>query len=204
MYVLHDSIPSGNSYKVRLILSNLKIPYERRDIDIFRGETRTDEFRAINPLQKVPVLETDDRRSFAESQRILWFLGQDTELMPDSDVIHEVIYWFSVVQAYIEPGIARIRFWRKFSKKNPSKFGENYEERKQIATSGLLVLEQHLQTVQFLVGQRYSIADIAVYGYTQLAGEAGFDLCNYPAVMAWIDRVSSIAGHIPMYEIPHS
>lgn len=193
---LHDYLPSGNGYKVRLALTQLEIPFDLVEYDITKGETRTPAFLAKNPNGRIPVLEYAPGRHLAESNAILWYLSEGTRLLPDDRLGRaEALQWMCFEQYSHEPNIATSRFWLHF--------GELTEERRAaLATkqtlgyAALAVMEQHLATRTFFVGERYSIADIALYAYTHVADEGGFDLARFPAIRAWLARVAAEARHI--------
>jgi len=193
--ILHDYLPSGNGYKVRLLLSVLRQPYEVRTYDIVRGETRTPGFLRLNPTGKIPVLELDDGRCLSESNAILFYLAQGSDYWP-TDVWEqaEVLRWMNFEQYSHEPNIATPRFWL-------THLGLNEERRallpakQDLGRQALALMEDHLAHHAWLVGERYTIADIALYAYTHVAEEGGFNLGDYPNVTRWLDRVASQPDH---------
>jgi glutathione S-transferase len=190
---LYDYLPSGNGYKVRLLLSQLGTPFRLVEKDILKGETRTPEFLAINPNGRIPVLELDDGRRLAESGAILFYLADGTPLLPDDRYTRgELLQWMFFEQYSHEPYIAVARFWTHYLGKtvDAEKIERGYQ--------ALDVMERHLASRRFFVAERYSIADIALYAYTHVAHEGGFDLEPYPAVRAWLDRVAAEPGHVPI------
>jgi glutathione S-transferase len=189
----YDFHESGNGYKVRLLLSHLQIPHERIEMDILRGETRTPEFLALNPNGRIPLLVFEDGRTLAESNAILFFLAENTPYWPDDPFLRaEVLQWMFFEQYSHEPYIAVVRFWT-FAGELDAHSAELPERRKR-GEAALDVMEDHLSANEFFVGDRYSIADIALYAYTHVAHEGGFDLSSRPNVTAWLDRVSSQPG----------
>jgi glutathione S-transferase len=192
---LYDYPESGNAYKVRLLLSQLGIPFERVELDILRGETRTPAFLARNPNHRVPLLEWPDGRTLAESNAILCYLAEGTALLPaDRFERAQVLQWMFFEQYSHEPYIAVVRFWH-FSgavEKNRAALPEKVER----GYHALAVMEQHLAQRAFFVAERYSVADIALYAYTHVAGEGGFELDRFPAVGRWLERVRSQPGHV--------
>jgi glutathione S-transferase len=192
---LHDYASSGNCYKVRLALAQLDLPYERVPVDIFNGGTLTDEFGELNPTRTTPVLETDDGDVLLESNAILVYLAEGTELLPEDRVERaQVLRWLFYEQAEIVPSIGSLRVRLAAGVLQPDSPGA--ERYRAAGAATLRVLEGHLGERRFLVGERYSVADLCVYGYVHVAGEAGLDLAEYPAVSAWIERVKATPGHV--------
>jgi glutathione S-transferase len=192
---LHDYPSSGNCYKVRLLLAQLGVEYERVHVDIFDGGTLTDEFEALNPTRTVPVLETDAGVPLLESNAILVYLAEGTELLPDDPIERaQVLRWLFYEQTEIVPAIGSLRVRLPTGLLEPDSPGA--QRRRAGGAAALRVLEDHLRERRFLVGESYTIADIALYGYVHVAGEAGFDLGDYPAVQGWIERVEATPGHV--------
>ncbi|UYG05514.1 glutathione S-transferase family protein [Halomonas sp. LR3S48] len=196
--ILHDYLPSGNGYKVRLLLNLLDQPYEYRHYDIVQGETRTPEFLHKNPAGKIPVLELDDGRFLSESNAILYYLAQGSDYWPEGDWDQaQVLRWMSFEQYSHEPNIATSRFWL-------THLGLNEERKAQLAgkqamgRAALAVMDEHLAKQAWFVADRYTIADIALYAYTHVAHEGGFTLEDYPSVCRWLDRVASHPKHSPI------
>lgn len=198
MLRLHDHITSGNGYKVRLLLTLLGLPFTRVEYDIDRGETRRPEFLRLNPNGRVPVLEFEDGRCLAESNAILCHLGEGTRFLPEARFERAlVLQWLFFEQYSHEPNIATLRYWITHRVMDE-------ERRAQVAgkrgggEAALAVMERHLDGRRYFVGERYSIADIALYAYTHVAGEGGFDLAPHAAIRRWLDRVAGEPGHIPI------
>jgi glutathione S-transferase len=195
MLRLYDYPESGNAYKVRLLLSQLGIPFERVELDILRGHTRSPAFLAKNPNHRVPLLEFPDGRRLAESNAILCFLAEGTALLPtDRFERAQNLQWMFFEQYSHEPYIAVVRFWH-FSgqvEKNRAALPEKVER----GYHALAVMEQHLAQRAFFVAERYSVTDIALYAYTHVAGEGGFELDRFPAIGRWLERVRSQPGHV--------
>ena len=192
---LHDYSASANCYKVRLALAQLGLPYERVPVDIFAADTLTDEFARLNPARMTPVLETDEGELLPESNAILVYLAEGTDLMPEDRIGRaEVLRWLFYEQGEIIPAIAGLRFRLLTGRLDPD--SPAAAARRASGEAVLDVLEGHLHARSFLVGERYSIADISVYAYAHVAGEAGFDLAGYPAVRDWIARVEATPGHV--------
>jgi glutathione S-transferase len=185
---LYDYPASANCYKARLLLAQLGSKYERVPIDIFAGDTLTDEYAAKNPARATPVLETDDGRYLQESNAILWYLADGTELLPEDPFDRgHVVRWLIIEQTDVMPGIGGLRF-RLLTKRWTAEDPEALR-RHELGLAALHMLEEHLAERSFLVGDRYSIADIAVYAYTHAAPDAGFELDAFPAVSRWLRRV---------------
>jgi glutathione S-transferase len=198
MVRLYDFLPSGNGYKVRLLLRQLSIPYELIEMDITRGETRTPEFLAKNPNGRIPLIELDDGRFLAESGAILFYFAEGTRFLPsDRWKRAEVLQWMFFEQYSHEPYIAVARAWLHL-------FGLDEERRRQLPQKQKLgydalgVMERHLAAREYFVGDEPSIADIALYAYTHVADEGGFDLARFPAVRGWLARIRSLPGYVPI------
>jgi glutathione S-transferase len=192
---LYDYVASCNCYKVRLLLAQLELPYERVAIDIFNGETLTDEYAEMNPGRTTPVLETDDHRYLPESNAILFHLARDTPYLPDDPFeLAEVVRWLVYEQTDVVPTMGGLRFRLLVGRLMPS--DPDAVRRKEGAIEVLRFLDEHLATRDFFVGGRYTIADIAVYGYSHLAHEAGIDMEPYLNLRAWFARVEEQTGYI--------
>ena len=197
---LYDYLPSGNGYKVRLLLTLLGIPFERVELDIVAGATRTPEYLAINPNGRIPVLETDEGIHLAESNAILFFLADGTPFLPPRSLDRaRVLQWMFFEQYNHEPNIATSRHWIQHLELTDERRAR-LEEKHELGHDALRVMEAHLSSHEFFVARRYTIADIALFAYTHVAPEGGFDLAPYPAVRAWIERVASQPRHVPITE----
>jgi len=195
---IYDFLSSGNGYKVRLVLHQLGIPFERVEMDIVRGETRTPEYLARNPNGRIPLLELPDGTFLAESNAILHYLAEGTPLLPTARLEHaQVLQWMFFEQYSHEPNIATSRYWLHHLEITPERRAALVEKQR-LGNAALGVLETHLASRTFLVGERYTIADVALYAYTHVAHEGGFDLAPYPAVRAWLARVAREPGHVPI------
>jgi len=197
MWKLYDYLESGNGYKVRLLLHQLDIPYQRIELDITRGLTRTPEFLAKNRNGRIPVLELDDGTPLAESNAIQFYLAEGTPMLPAGRLDRaQVLQWMFFEQYSHEPYIAVVRFWchTGVAESRPEEVGV----RRARGYDALAVMEDHLHTREVFAAGRYTIADIALYAYTHVAHEGGFDLAPYPAVRAWLARVRSQPRHIPI------
>lgn len=196
MYKLYDFLPSGNSYKVRLLLNLLSIPFERIDLNILQGETRTPKFLQKNPNGKIPLLEIAPDRFIAESNAILYYLSQGTDFFPqDSYAKAQVMQWLFFEQYSHEPNIATPRYWISILKQ-PEKYQEQLKQKHRLGNAALQVMEQHLANHDFFVAQTYTIADLGLYGYTHVAEEGGFNLQKFPSILSWLGRVEAHPEHI--------
>ena len=197
MLRLYDFLESGNGYKVRLLLNQLEIPFERIELDITKGATRTPEFLAKNPNGRIPLLELPDGTCLAESNAIQWYLAEGTPLLPEDPVDRaRVLQWMFFEQYSHEPYIAVVRFW--LHQGLEAEKSREIEERRPRGYEALAVMESQLAANDFFVAGRYTIADIALYAYTHVAHEGGFDLSDYPSVRAWLERVRDQPGHVPI------
>jgi glutathione S-transferase len=198
-YRLYDYLPSGNGYKVRLVLRQLGLPYELVELDIKRGETRTAEFLAKNPNGRIPLLEVPGKGYLSESHAILWYLAEGSRLVPADPFERARMWqWMSFEQYNLEPNVGTVRFWVGSLHKNEAELGEKLIDKRRAGHAALAVLERGLAGRGFLVGDNYSLADIALYAYTHVAPEGGFPLDDYPAIRAWCARVAAQPGHVPI------
>ena len=198
MIRLYNFQGSGNSYKVRLLLTQLQVPFDRIDIDLLASETGEPRFRARNPLGQTPFVELDDGRVLAESNAILWYLAEGTPFLPEDRWTRaQILQWMNFEQYRIEPNIGTPRFWI-----TELQLGE--QRRDQIAeklksgNAALAILETHLARTPFVAGTRYTIADIALFAYGHVADEAGYDLGPYSALRQWFARVRAEPRHVPI------
>ena len=198
MLKLHDSVISGNGYKARLLLTQLGIPFTRIEYDVDRGATRTEEFLRRNPNGRVPVLELDDGRFLAESNAILTYLAEGTAFLPEGRYARAlVLQWLFFEQYSHEPNIATLRHWISHDLLDDERRAQ-VESKRRGGYAALGVMERHLDGRRYFVGESYGIADIALYAYTHVAAEGGFDLQGYPLVRRWLDRVAAAPRHIPI------
>ncbi len=198
MIRLYDFLPSGNGYKLRLLLTQLAIPFELVEMDVTKGETRTPEFLRKNPNGRIPVVELESGAYLAESGAALFYFAEGTRLLPEDRWLRaQVLQWMFFEQYSHEPYVAVARAWLHV-------VGMDEEQRRQLPQKQKLgydalgVMEGHLATRSFFVADRYSIADIALYAYTHVAHEGGFDLARFPTVRAWLERIYGQPGHIPI------
>ncbi|MBE9205137.1 glutathione S-transferase family protein [Nostoc sp. LEGE 06077] len=199
---LYDFLPSGNGYKIRLLLSQMGIPYERIEVNILKGESRTPEFLSKNPNGKIPVLEVEPGNYLTESNAILAYLSEYTEFLPyDRFLKAQVLQWLFFEQYSHEPYIATSRFWISILGK-----AEEYQaalaQKQEPGYAALRVMENHLQSQMYFVGDRYTIADIALFAYTHVADEGGFDLSRFPAIQRWIECIKAQPRYISITHEP--
>jgi glutathione S-transferase len=191
---LYDNTDSGNGYKVRLFLTQLGLPFERIELDTERGETRTPDFLARNPNGKIPLLELADGRRLAESDAILFYLAEGTSYLPtDRFERAQVLQWMFFEQYSHEPNIAVARHWLRHLEITPERRSALTQKQKQ-GHAALAVMERHLTGRTFFVADRYTIADIALYAYTHVADQGGFDLTPYPEIRTWLGRIATQPG----------
>lgn len=195
MYKLYDFLPSGNCYKIRLLLNQLGIEYERVNVDILNKESRTPEFLKINPNGRTPVL-CHDGKYLAESNAILWYLASNTRFLPtDHYEQAQVLQWMFFEQYSHEPNIATSRYWVSILKAE-NEYKEQLIGKMKAGYAALDVMEQHLDGNNFFVANQYSIADIALYAYTHVAEEGNFDLSRYSKIKEWFKRVEHQENYI--------
>ena len=198
--LLYNSPVSGNCYKVRLLLAHLGIPYDRRDLEIVDRSNRDAVLGALNPDLRIPTLVLDDGRPIAESGAILWYFGEGTSFVPSDRYDRaKVLQWMFFEQYSHEPAIAVVRFLVAYSGE-AERYASVIERKTADGYRALDALEAHLgrEDGSYVVGMQISLADIALYAYTHVAGEGGFDLAGYPAIRGWLDRVAAEPGHVPI------
>jgi glutathione S-transferase len=203
MHTLYSMQRSGNSYKVRLALARLGIPYRLVEVDILQGESRTPEFLKKNPSGQIPLLQVAPGRYLAESNAILWYVAGGTVLAPEDRIERaEAMQWMFFEQHSLEPNIGAAFFWLALIKGGRDLQQHALEDWMENGYRALGVMEQHLSSRRFFVADRYTIADIALYAYTHLAHECDFDLGRYPAIRRWLGRVAAEPGHVAMEAQP--
>ena len=202
MLRLHDNHLSGNGYKPRLLLAHLGRSYERVEVDILKGETRTPEFLARNPNGRIPVLELEDGTCIAESNAILFYLAEGSRFLPADRLGRALaLQWMFFEQYSHEPCIAVARHWVQHLEMTEAQRAQLPDKRAG-GRAALAVMERHLGGSEWFGGDAMAIADFALYAYTHVADEGGFDLGGYPAVSAWLERVAAQPGHVPMNPAP--
>ncbi|OHV69309.1 glutathione S-transferase [Mesorhizobium sp. LCM 4577] len=207
MLTLYDYLPSQNAWKIRVLLGLLGIAYETRIVSIFEGESRTEAFLKLNPAGAVPVLAVENGQAIAESNAILVLVAEGTSYLPADRLARaKVMQWLFFEQYYVEPVIGSLRFWTLTGRLERNQ--ALVAGKREAGVRALSALERSLADMPFLVGDVLTIADIAVYAYAHRAEDCGFELADYPAVSAWMERVSEAIG--PGYPVhpysidPHS
>jgi len=202
MLTLYDNWDSGNGYKVRLLLAHLGVDHRVVDLDLDAGGARTSEFLAFNPNGKIPTVVLDDGRTLWESNAILSYFAEDTRLLPNTRFARaKVLQWLFFEQYSHEPYVAVARYIHRHLPAGHARYAE-LPSRIEGGNRALGVMEQHLASREFMVGQAFSIADIALYAYTHVAADGGFDLSAFPAVQDWCTRIAARPGHVPMLDGP--
>jgi glutathione S-transferase len=200
--ILYDYLFSGNCYKVRLLLRRLEIDFETRSVDIIAGDTNQRWFRQKNPLGQVPALELPDGTCLRESSAILMHFAEGTPLLPSPGLARtRVLEWLCFEQSNIAPVIGRARFRRAFPEAVATP-PEEFEAWHRHGNRALSILEERLHDYTFLVGESFTIADIALYAYTHCADQGGFSLEPYAAVRSWIERIEEMPGHFAIDHPP--
>ena len=198
-YTLYSMQRSGNCYKVRLALTQLRLSYSLVEIDILTGESRTPEFLAKNPDGHVPLLEVAPNRYLPESNAILWYIAGGTPLAPEDRIDRaEALQWMFFEQHSLEPSIGAAWFWLTLIRGGRELQHHAIENWMEKGYRALKVMETHLRTHDFFAADRYTIADIALFAYTHVAHECDFDVNAFPAIRAWLKRVVEQPEHIGM------
>jgi len=208
MLTLYDYLPSQNAYKIRLLLNHLNRPYRTKIISIFEGEGQTETFLAISPAGTVPAIEIDNKKTLAESNAILAYLADGTAYLPDDPLMRAKIFqWLLFEGETIQGGVATLRHWVQTGK-DKKRTPDLIELKRNLSLKSLGILDRELAQNDFLGGARYTVADMSVFAYVHLAGEADLPLTDYKHVVRWIDRVRSQDGFLAKtypYSIdPHS
>ena len=197
--LLYNSAVSGNCYKVRLLLAHLGVEYETVELSVVDRSNRSEVLGDLNPAQRVPTIILDDGRPLGESNAILWYFGDGTPYVPtDPYERAQILQWQFFEQYQHEPAIAVARFLIAYSELPRDQYEERLPGLTKSGDVALAAMERHLDGREFLVGERYSIADISLYAYTHVADEGGFDLDPYPAIRGWLERVAAQPGHVPI------
>src|SRR5579859_1236791 len=195
MPVLYDNKLSRNGYKIRLLAAHAGLKLERVEIDILKGESRTKDFVERNIAGRIPVLTLEDGTNLAESNAILYYLAQGTAYWPATALEQtEVLRWMFFEQNSIECSIGTARFWKKLGKDQTRQ--DAFAHRMEASLDGLSTLDSHLAERQWAAAGRFTIADMALYGYVSVAPDAGIDLSDFPAVSAWLRRIEALPGHV--------
>jgi glutathione S-transferase len=195
--LLYDSPVSGNCYKVRLLLAHLGIPYERQAVDVVDRSNRRELLGSLNPAQRVPTLVLDDGRALAESGAILWYFGDGTRFVPEDRYAQaQVLQWMFFEQYDHEPAIAVARFLIGYSQLPREQYEKRLPRLWENGAKALGAMDEHLIGREWFVGDSMTLADIALYAYTHVAEEGGFELGPYPSIRAWVERVAAEPGHL--------
>ena len=194
--LLYNSQPSGNCYKVRLLLTQLGVPFDKHEVDVINRDNRAELLGDKNPALRVPVLELDDGRHLAESNAIIWYLADGSTYLPDDPFERaQILQWMFFEQYSHEPHIAVARFWISILGQE-ERYRDQIARRHELGYLAFDAMERYLAGRTWFVGDRYTIADIALYAYTHVADEGGFDLSGYPEINSWLSRVADEPGHI--------
>jgi glutathione S-transferase len=197
--LLYNSTISGNCYKVRLLLAHLGLPIELHEVDVVDRSTRPVLLGHLNPALRVPTLVLDDGRPIGESGAILWYFGEGSRFVPgDRYERAQVLQWMFFEQYDHEPNIAVARFLIRYAGLERDQYEERLPRLQEGGTKALAAMERGLAGREWLVGDKLTLADIALYAYTHVAEEAEFDLAPYPAIREWLARVAAEPGHVPM------
>ncbi len=189
---------SGNCYKIQLLCAEMGIDYDWQEVDILAGETRTPEFLAMNANGRIPLLALPDGRYLAESSAILFFLADGSEFFAgDAYSRAKILQWMFFEQYSHEPNIATSRFIIKYLGSPPDRHA-SLEQKRDAGQQALAVMERQLLRHPYIVGDKYNIADIALFAYTHVADEGGFSLSDYPAIQAWIEHIERRPKFVPM------
>lgn len=203
MLTLYSQQASGNAYKPRLLMALLGIPFRIVEMNTYDGSTRQSEFLAKNPIGKVPLLELEDGRWLAESNAILLYLAESTPYLPANKFDRAKAYEWLFFEQYVhEPAIAVRRSILTAPERASQRTPERLAQLLDAGNAALAVMEQRLSQADWLAGQNYSVADIALYAYTHAAEEGGYDLSAYPGITAWLDRVALQPGHVGIDWVP--
>lgn len=199
MHKLYATYGSGNCYKAHLVLSQLAIPYETLWVDVLKGESREPWYAALNPHGTVPFLRCADGGSIAESNAMLWYLAKDSSLFPKTTLDEAItLQWMIFEQTKLEPNISPARFFTTILPEKQAEMSSQIIGWQSNGTEALAKLDQYLESRDFMVGDGYSIADIAIYGYTHVANEGGFDVEAFPGIKRWIARIEQSPRYVQM------
>lgn len=199
MNTLYATRGSGNCFKAFLVMKQLRIPFHLVAVDVLKGETRKPAYLAINPNGTVPYLKLADGRGIGESNAMLWYLAEGSPLIPDDAFSRaKMLQWMFFEQSSLEPYISPARFLISILPSGSAGREKDIAAWQERGRKGLKLLDDHLRGRKFIVGDRYTVADIGVFGYTHVADEGGFDFADYPAVRDWIARVEDTEGFVPL------
>jgi glutathione S-transferase len=196
MITLFDYLPSQNAWKVRQLLQHLEIPYRTEIVSIFEGHGQRESYLAINPWGAVPAIRLEDGKVLSESNAILWYLSSNTAYRGSNAFADaKIMQWLSFEADYVQSSMGSLRFWTltgKLSARGPAQV----EARRALAKRALRILDQELSRRDFIAGDSYSIADISIFAYAHLAGDAGISTDGLPAFQSWVARVRAQSGFL--------
>jgi glutathione S-transferase len=199
--ILHEYPASGNCYKIRLVAAHLGLPLERRFYDITKGETRTPEFLStVNANGRIPVLQIGDR-FLPESGAACFYLADGSAMIPEDRFDRaDMLRWMAYEQYNHEPNVATLRYWLRYLGEDRLSEAQRaaIPAKREAGNAALDLMEEHLRGARFFVGDRFTLADVALYAYTHVADEGGFDLGGRPALQSWLERVAALPGHVPI------
>jgi glutathione S-transferase len=199
MNILYATIGSGNCFKPFLLMKQLGIPFRVSLVDVLKGETRMPAFLALNPNGTVPYLTLGDGRGMGESNAMLWYLAEGSDLIPaDPYQRAQVLQWMFFEQSALEPFISPARFFVSIVPSRRAEREKDIAGWQERGRKGLKLLDNHLRGRKFLVGDHYTIADISVFGYTHVAEGGGFDFAEFPEIAAWIEKVEKTDRFVPL------
>ena len=197
--ILHEDPRSGNCYKIRLTAAHVGIKLDRKSYDILKGETRTPEFlRDVNANGRIPVLQDGDR-FLTESNAICFYLANGSKLIPDGHYDQaDMLRWMFREQYNHEPNIATLRFWKRFVGIEALADAQRMQMtgKRENGLAALNLMDKHLATRKWFVADQFSLADICIFAYTQVADEADFDLEAYPDIIHWMERIVTLDDHV--------
>jgi len=200
---LYSQQVSGNSYKPRLLLALLEIPFRIVEMNTYDGSTRKPDYLAKNPIGRTPLIEFEDGRYLAESNAILLHFAEGTKYLPADPYDRAKAYeWLFFEQYEHEPAIAVRRSITTAPERAHLKTPERLAQALEKGNAALGVMEKRLSRADWLAGDAHSIADISLYAYTHCAGEGGYDLAAFPGVSAWLGRVAEQPGHVTIDWVP--
>ena len=193
---------SGNSIKPVLVANQVGFRCSAKYLDVLAGETRRANYLAINPQGVVPFLTVADGTSLGESNAIAWYMAEGSALMPETPLGRaQAIRWMSFDQSSLGANISPVRFYTFIAPSMAVDHADMIPVWRERGNLALATLDDHLKRNDFITENGYSVADIAVFGYTHLASEGGFDLASHGHICEWIDRVENQPGYRPIYEL---